>query len=123
MAVRTVPRRKGAQDAGTLLPGWPGADLAELNWAQTPCRLDPEPDKWFPVTRVKGPNKADIAERAVAEARALCEACRLKAACLELAVRETDPTGVRGGLAEHELIAFVKDELRHRATTEMVVAA
>lgn len=123
MAVRTVLRRKGAQDAGTLLRGWPGRDLAELNWAQTPCRLDSEPDRWFPVTRVEGPNKADLAERAVAEARELCETCPLKAACLELAVRENDPTGVRGGLAEHELVEFVKAENRRRALTEMAVAA
>lgn len=123
MAVRTVLRRKGAQDAGTLLQGWPGSDLAELNWAQTPCRLDAEPDKWFPVTRVEGPNKAVLAERAVAEARELCKACPLKAACLELTVRESDPTGVRGGLAEHELVEFVKAERLRRTAAEMAVAA
>lgn len=68
------------------------------------CGLDP--DEWFPVSI-----DAEAARREAAEAIAICAACPVRGACLELALRHwtIGQYGVWGGLVPAERAA-----LRHR---------
>jgi hypothetical protein len=95
----------------------PTALLARQVTRQGDCVGSTDPDRWFPPEPVNpgGGSTAYLAAREVYEERALqlCRPCPVRAACLELALREeikiprTWIHGIRGGIApwqRHNLI-------------------
>lgn len=61
------------------------------------CAGADKPDRWFPNQK-QTPGRA----RDVAEAKAVCAMCPVRAACLEWALKAREPHGIFGGLTEQE---------------------
>lgn len=96
--------------------GLPEGELAGRVYRQARCSVSRiDPDQWFPVA-------IDVAKARdqAAGAIAVCAACRVRADCLEFALRhgsDLGAHGVWGGLVEGERLA-----LRRRWLTGMTVA-
>lgn len=71
-----------------------------------------DPDEWFPVS-----TEADAARREAAAAIAICRACPVRGACLELALRHwtIGQHGVWGGLVAAERAALHRRRLASAA--------
>ena len=67
-----------------------------------------DPDEWFPVS-----TEAEAARREAADAIAVCAACSVRAACLELSMRHwrIGQHGVWGGLVPAERAAVRRRQL------------
>jgi WhiB family redox-sensing transcriptional regulator len=73
----------------------------------------PDPDCFY-----QGDEETDSAwhRRRTSAIRDHCAICPVRAACAELALRDDDPHGVRGGLAPHQLALRLKTEHERLAT-------
>lgn len=75
------------------------SNALSLQWrAQAACR-DADPDLFFPIGS-SGP-----AVTQTEEAKSICRACPVQAACLEWALKSGQDHGIWGGLDEHERAA------------------
>lgn len=75
------------------------SNALSLQWrAQAACR-DADPDLFFPI------GSSDPAVTQTEEAKSICRACPVQAACLEWALKSGQDHGIWGGLDEHERAA------------------
>lgn len=74
----------------------------------------PDPDSFY---QGEEEPESNWRRRRAAAIRDHCAICPVRAACAELALRDEDPHGVRGGLAPHKLALRLKTEHERLATT------
>ncbi|MFJ9038640.1 WhiB family transcriptional regulator [Streptomyces sp. NPDC102406] len=67
-----------------------------MEWLDGAACVGEDPELFFPVGH-SGPALQDVHE-----AKAVCERCPVRNACLEWALRTGQTTGVWGGTSEHE---------------------
>jgi len=74
---------------------------ARRDWRDAAACRDEDPQLFQPVSHVGAPNLLQIAE-----AKAICAHCPVKAICREVGM--TEPSGIWGGLTEEERDAVVR---------------
>ncbi len=84
-----------------------------------PCRTTPDAAEWF---FADADNKA-ANQKAIADAKALCERCPRRAECLAGALRRDDRYGIFGGYTPTERAAMVRDAKARGQRPEPPVAA
>lgn len=77
--------------------------VAEAGWTLAAC-TSADPDLFFP--------EPDTPAERIAEAKAYCNACPIKQACLEDAMRRAEPDAICGGLTAEERQALLKPAVR-----------
>lgn len=87
--------RKMTRDERARVPSYPERRPV-LDVAQAACR--PVPEQMYPPDAMRGPERRAW----VAAAKALCRACPLQSPCQAEALRNREPYGVWGGLAEDD---------------------
>ena len=74
-----------------------GVDIAGLDWqARGMCTTDPDPDQWYPVG-YGGPYTAQVAD-----VKAVCAVCPVRAQCLDWAITTGEQHGIAGGMTPDE---------------------
>lgn len=68
----------------------------DMRWLNEARCLNEDPELFFPVGNT-GP-----ALEQIEKAKSICRQCTVSAQCLEYAIRESQDTGVWGGLSEDE---------------------
>jgi WhiB family redox-sensing transcriptional regulator len=89
------------------------ADTSDSDTKPRPACRDEDPELFFPVG-VSGP-----ATLQVAEAKAVCQRCPLRAKCLEYALRTGQDTGVWGGMSEDERRVLKRRDARARTRSNL----
>jgi hypothetical protein len=79
------------------------------DWRHSAACRDHDPELFFPVAG----SGSELYVRQVAEAKAVCAGCPVRARCLEFALEQL-PYGVAGGLDEHERAALRRGQRRTR---------
>ncbi|MGE5285703.1 MAG: WhiB family transcriptional regulator [Micromonosporaceae bacterium] len=83
------------------------ARARSTDWASRGACRDAEPDLFFPITSA-GPGQVQIAE-----AKAVCARCAVRAQCLAYALETGQDCGVWGGTSEEERRAMRAQRRRH----------
>jgi WhiB family transcriptional regulator, redox-sensing transcriptional regulator len=77
----------------------------EQTWQRDAACRGPESALFFAPSVPEAKRARDARE---ARAKAICGSCRVRAACLDYALRIRDPHGIWGGLNEHERRALLE---------------
>ena len=77
----------------------------EQTWQRDAACRGPESALFFAPSVPEAKRARDARE---AWAKAICGSCRVRAACLDYALRIRDPHGIWGGLNEHERRALLE---------------
>jgi WhiB family redox-sensing transcriptional regulator len=86
--------------------------VLEQHWRLAAACRSAEPDIFFPLS-ASGRSLDQIAQ-----AKAVCAGCRVRAECLAFALRTNQAHGVWGGLTEEERLSLARDALRAAAGTK-----
>lgn len=81
-----------------------------MDWRHRAACRDVDPELFFPIG-TDGPAVAQVAE-----AKAVCRRCPVRAECLTWALSSGQDAGVWGGLDEHERRAFKRRTARVRTS-------
>jgi len=85
------------------------ADLVLVrNWRDVAACRDTDPDLFFPVGTTGG------AVDQIAAAKAVCEMCSAKDACLQFAIENNQDSGVWGGTSEDERRKLRRAWVKHQ---------
>lgn len=88
----------------SVFPGaWEAPAWEEGGWRQRAACHGKDPEMFFPIG-LAGPALAQVAQ-----AKAICARCPVRAACLRFAVRTRQAYGIWGGLTEEERRGLVRD--------------
>ena len=74
--------------------------MNDATWRMSASCATDNPEKWFPLFSTGAMQPHDL--RMIAEAKAICGACPVRAECLESAMQSGERWGIWGGLTPEE---------------------
>lgn len=91
-----------------LVPHNPGpvSTATTANWRDSAACRDEDPELFFPI------GTSGLAVMQAEEAKIICARCPVAATCLGTALTRNEPSGVFGGMDEHERARYKRSRAR-----------